>query len=353
MADDPLLSDAQQVDSTQFIQLSGSYAPLERLNLAIPSQEPVVLLSQISSGSPVVSIAQPALLVEGGRYAALAMPSGFPFMETRSVSTAGVALGEMNMLALPDSDPSRTPGEYALAAMNSFLYGLRDDVTELRAFNESNTDIISRLANVEKLMILDEAIEMFQENIRLVDEVVAFNVPIVDDSGEPILDSRSLAMLDSVFRVLMARLAEDSLFLDGSSVATAITTGYDNLTFDEFSQAANSRLGTMDGVRALASLTLLLRRSQSEDTDNAIADTLALKSALGIAQASLLPAIVANVSGPVSEQTTSAHATQAVQLLSEVENFTGSSSNFIYASALETLGKVAADLAELEALGGS
>lgn len=319
-------------DSQQFIQLSGSVAPLERLQLTLPTDTPDVLIDYISVDTGTL-VSQPAFKTSGGHYSALALPSSGSYMDTRNLVSNDLVLGQINVLPFPDNDPNISPGVYALTAMNSILFGLREEMARLDVVNQLNNDIDSRLSIAEKLISLEEAVIAYQENIRIIDDVVVFGTPITNPTtGDVLLDADSLFMLDSVFQVLFTRLAEESLFLDGDSGVPNSNSSDQNLTFEQFSQAAKIRLSTTDGVSALASLTLLI--GEADDIEY----TQALKQVLAITQASLLPAILANeVSDIHSGTTQSKFAGVAANFLIGVEQKTGNTSGFIYQVGLNTL----------------
>lgn len=245
-----------------------------------------------------------------------------PDQETQlSLVHNGNLFGEVSVKAMPSFSETRVPGDYSLNAMNSILFELRDQIRLLQTtFALDDVD--------PTILALDTAVSQFQRTIEMTHNMAVFNSAAVDPSDSTVvLDAAALDLLDRTFLTLFSGFANQSVFLDegGSSVSP-----HDSITllnFSEFAKAAKNRLKELEGIKALASLSV------RDDSQNLEYGTIV--NVLAVVQAAVAPAVVSNwietnLLGeyyPVAEQ---------YALLDASANLVGGS-NFVYRNTLETL----------------
>ncbi len=259
-----------------------------------------------------------------------------------SLVSEGAQIGDIMVLPLPPLDSDRQPGEIAIAAMNSLLFGLRNELAhyeQTRLTDHQGTDNVD--AQLKALM-LSLAIERFQSLIRAADNVIVFNSPVRHpESGEVVLDGGILEKLDRMYQTLFSNLIDDGMFLDEADPSAMLQDSMDmsaigdTAFFRNFYLKALERYRELNGVRTLATLML------DDKSDHAVA--------LNMMTASMFPAIAAQVFN--DEIASHADYLQAAAALLRRPEMKHAAENHLYIESLYALENLASQLADIEASG--
>lgn len=212
----------------------------------------------------------------------LIMPQAIDYHAETLIKVGGVVERRIVVEPLPSLSETDAPGEYSLNAMNSILFGLKDQITQL----ELQLGEASVQNSIELVQKLNGAVETFQQTIEMADNVAYFNSTIYDPlDGSVVLDIETLELLDKIFLGIFSGLFSDGILLDDVGFETPVDD-VARLNFREFSEIAKARMMELEGVYALASLSIFSNRGSDSDQR--------LKSALNFVQASIAPALLSN-----------------------------------------------------------
>lgn len=317
-------------DLTNYTQLFGSVSPFERLTISTPFETPSIQIDYTNIDNSQVH-SQIAMRNSDGKYNFLVLPISEERSEYVAISSGETLFGQVSVLPLGLADSDYIPGQFALDAMNSILMGLRNEVT---AFEDSSPPIFtsgSLEQNDNIANALQNSVDKFQTLLALVDDSVVFNSPIVDpESGESILDSRGLGILDSIFIALLDNLANQLMFLDEDS-SSGNAASNPRLSFTQINQAAIERFATRDGINALVSLSMYSKDELPESSINQFVNATSLVSA------GLIPAIVTNYVSRLSEFQSLEYLRESTNILDTARETTEFSYSFMYSGSLATL----------------
>lgn len=325
-------------DLTNYAQLFGSFSAFERVTISAPFGSNSIQIDYTNIESNETH-SQISMRNADGKYDFIVLPISEETSEFVEISSGTTIFGQITILPLGLSDPNYIPGQFALDAMNSILMGLRDEIAASDLSTSTNTGSPEERQKESISAALQKSVNHFQSLIALLDDSVVFNSPVVDpNSGEAILDSRGLGILDSIYLTLLNNFTNDLLFLDEETDTQTESTSSPRLSFSQINNAATARFGTLDGINALTSLSMYTKAVNPSSTVNQFVN------ATSFVSAGLIPAIVTNYVRNFNETLSFENLSSATSILNSANEASGFEYSFMYTEALNALQTLTAEL---------